>query len=32
MEVEQVEIFEFLRRFVPFKTLPEEALAELSQM
>ncbi len=31
MEVEQVEIFEFLRRFVPFKTLPEEALAELSQ-
>ncbi|MDX1400071.1 MAG: cyclic nucleotide-binding domain-containing protein, partial [Oceanospirillum sp.] len=31
MEVEQVEVYEFLRRFVPFKMLPDEALAELSQ-
>lgn len=31
MEVEQVEIYEFLRRFVPFKSLPEDVLAEISR-
>ncbi|OPX55440.1 CBS domain-containing protein [Oceanospirillum multiglobuliferum] len=31
MEVEQIEIFECLRRFVPFKSLPEEVLAEASR-
>ena len=31
MEVEQVEIYECLRRFVPFKTLPEEVLADVSR-
>ncbi|WP_028303358.1 putative nucleotidyltransferase substrate binding domain-containing protein [Oceanospirillum maris] len=31
MEVEQVEIFEYLRRFVPFKSLPEDVLSALSR-